>query len=281
MTTRDQLLEAYQLIKDGQRIKAESILSLVLDADPDNADGWWLMANAVKAPDEQREALSHVLRLRPDHAKARKMLDDLDGRDDMPGIDDLTRGGESFEAEYGSERPPIILKKPKKNNNNTLITVLAIFGALMIVGCGLCAFVSLRMADVVQTAMNDPEVAMALEELAMMAESEGFTSVPRARGIIEPGQTVRGTVGAFTDEAWTFQGRAGDHLTIELNARDASLDPVVEIYEPDGSLLDSDDDSGANYNSYLEVRLPVDGTYTITASAFDRGGAYELRVRRS
>jgi hypothetical protein len=277
-TIRDQLLEAYQLIKDGQRIKAESILSLILDADQNNADAWWLMANAVKAPDERREALTHVLRLRPDHAKAQQMLADLNARD-MPDLDDLTGDDDLFEAEYGKEAPPIILKKPKRNNN-TLIMVLAIFGAIIILGCGACAFAAMRVANVVETMADDPEVAMMFEELAMLVESEGFSGPARDRGIIEPGQTVQGTVSALTGEKWIFRGSQGDRLSIELNARDSTLDPVVKIYEPDGSFLAEDDDGGPDYNSSLEVQLPLDGMYTILASAYDQGGAYELIVRR-
>jgi len=51
------------------------VLLPVLKADEQNADAWWLMANALTDPNDAREALETLLRLRPDHDKAQRMLD--------------------------------------------------------------------------------------------------------------------------------------------------------------------------------------------------------------
>jgi hypothetical protein len=74
---RAKLVHAYNLIKEGKKQDAESVLIDVLRAHPDNADAWWLMANALTDPDEQREALQEVLQLRPGDEKARKLLDKI------------------------------------------------------------------------------------------------------------------------------------------------------------------------------------------------------------
>lgn len=75
--TRNQLKQAYTYIEQERLDEAISILQRILRNDPDNADAWWLMANAVSEPAEAAEALSNVLRLRPDHAEAREAYDQL------------------------------------------------------------------------------------------------------------------------------------------------------------------------------------------------------------
>ena len=70
-----QLQEAYQLIKSGQRQAATRILLTVLKQDRDSADAWWLLANATSDPQKQQQALNQVLRVKPDHNAAQKLLD--------------------------------------------------------------------------------------------------------------------------------------------------------------------------------------------------------------
>jgi hypothetical protein len=75
--TRKQLKQAYTYIQQERLDEAITILRRILRDDPDNADAWWLMANAVSEPADAAEALSNVLRLRPDHAEAREAYDQL------------------------------------------------------------------------------------------------------------------------------------------------------------------------------------------------------------
>ncbi len=69
-----QLRQAAELIKANRRAEAVQILLPVLRADEQNANAWWLMANALTDPNDAREALETLLRLRPDHEKAQRML---------------------------------------------------------------------------------------------------------------------------------------------------------------------------------------------------------------
>jgi hypothetical protein len=75
--TRNQLKQAYAYIQQERLDEAITILRRVLRDDPDNADAWWLMANAVSEPADAADALSNVLRLRPDHAEAREAYEQL------------------------------------------------------------------------------------------------------------------------------------------------------------------------------------------------------------
>ncbi|MCA9905409.1 MAG: pre-peptidase C-terminal domain-containing protein [Anaerolineae bacterium] len=72
--SRAQLVQAYNWIKAGKKQQAEKLLISVLQQHPENADAWWLLANALNAPAEQEEALQEVLKLRPGDEKAQKML---------------------------------------------------------------------------------------------------------------------------------------------------------------------------------------------------------------
>jgi hypothetical protein len=78
MSTSDQLQQAYRFIRDGNKTQATAILVPIVRSEPNNADAWWLLANAVSTPDQQRRALEQVLRLRPNDDKARRMLDRID-----------------------------------------------------------------------------------------------------------------------------------------------------------------------------------------------------------
>ncbi len=70
----DQLRQAYELIRQGQKEEAVVLLQPILRSDRNNADAWWLMANALTDPAKQVQALNEVLRLRPNDARAEKML---------------------------------------------------------------------------------------------------------------------------------------------------------------------------------------------------------------
>ncbi|MBO9309971.1 MAG: tetratricopeptide repeat protein [Chloroflexi bacterium] len=117
--TREQLKQAYAYIQEERLDEAIAILRRVLRDNPDNADAWWLMANAVSEPADAAEALSNVLRLRPDYAEAREAYDQLiaeypalapeqptEPAFDMSDfdIDDLL--AQSPDAEPPSARPP-------------------------------------------------------------------------------------------------------------------------------------------------------------------------------
>ncbi len=75
--TRSQLEQAYRLIQQEDLDKAIAILKPITGAQPDNVDAWWLLANAVSEPEDANQALSNVLRLEPNHAQARTLLDQL------------------------------------------------------------------------------------------------------------------------------------------------------------------------------------------------------------
>lgn len=78
------LQQAYQYIKDKQYFEARAILLPIVQAEPENADAWWLLANAQTDPNASRDALNIVLKLKPENANARAMLERIDARYPQP-----------------------------------------------------------------------------------------------------------------------------------------------------------------------------------------------------
>ncbi|MBE2182621.1 MAG: tetratricopeptide repeat protein, partial [Anaerolineae bacterium] len=84
MSTSQQLQQAFQYIKNGQQQEAAQILVPIVRAEPNNADAWWLLANAVTNGEQQRRALEKVLSLRPGDERAQKKLSQLTGAPTPP-----------------------------------------------------------------------------------------------------------------------------------------------------------------------------------------------------
>lgn len=76
-STRRALQTAYQLIKDGRKEPAFSLLASVIKANPGIADAWYLMGFAVDDPQKRLHAFRQALRIDPAHEGAKKQADRL------------------------------------------------------------------------------------------------------------------------------------------------------------------------------------------------------------
>ncbi len=110
----------------------------------------------------------------------------------------------------------------------------------------------------------------------------GSSSVPAiptgGSGSLSYGDTVTGTLNQ-TQDSWTFEGRAGDSVTIAMTSAD--FDTYLELYGPDGQVVTTNDDGGQGLNSLIDnFVLPADGTYTIVARSFANAGtgSYSLSL---
>lgn len=99
----------------------------------------------------------------------------------------------------------------------------------------------------------------------------------RAAGRLEAGDNRRDE-GGYSD-AWEFEGRAGQHVLVEMTSRD--FDAYLELYDPRGNLIASDDDGGEGTGSFISIALPNSGRYRLQARSFgasDMVGFYELML---
>jgi hypothetical protein len=103
-------------------------------------------------------------------------------------------------------------------------------------------------------------------------------------GVFSPNQYI---IGAISDEYYgvehTFSGRAGEEITITMKKFKGTLDPYLSLRGPDSTTLDTDDDGWTGRNSKIEITLPQDGAYTVTATrcgGYDgtTSGQYILRI---
>jgi hypothetical protein len=69
-----QLKQAIELIKSGDRAKAVTIISTVLKTDKSNVNAWYLLANALTDKDKQIKALENALKIQPSNTRASTML---------------------------------------------------------------------------------------------------------------------------------------------------------------------------------------------------------------
>lgn len=94
-------------------------------------------------------------------------------------------------------------------------------------------------------------------------------------------QRVEGWLGNSTPSiTYCLRASAGQVLSARMFALDNQLDPYLQIFDPDGGLLDENDDGlNIGYNSFLTVYIPQDGVYRIVATRYgDTAGRYALRV---
>ncbi len=74
---------------------------------------------------------------------------------------------------------------------------------------------------------------------------------------------------AGEQHTYTFAGAEGQGASISLWAGgNFSLDTFLTLRDPNGVVIAEDNDSGEGSNSYIEIILPADGTYTIVVSGY-------------
>ena len=80
-------------------------------------------------------------------------------------------------------------------------------------------------------------------------------------------------------EIHTFEGVAGEVVTIELTSDD--FDTYLLLQDPAGDLINQDDDGAGGTNSRITLTLPSTGTYTLIVNSYAAGetGAYSLEWR--
>ncbi len=97
-------------------------------------------------------------------------------------------------------------------------------------------------------------------------------------GISIPGG-ASGTLEGNGGDTWSFYGYQEQVLTFDLFSAD--FDTYIEVYDPYGSLIGSDDDGGEGLNSRLILTLPLEGTYTLIARGYQMtaSGSYTISIQ--
>jgi hypothetical protein len=97
-------------------------------------------------------------------------------------------------------------------------------------------------------------------------------------GTLEIGGSQSATLDTIYEaHDWTFQGTAGQQVTISVEGV-GDVDPRVTLIGPGGDRLAADDDGGGDLNALLTYTLPSDGTYTARVDVFT-AGEYTITLR--
>jgi hypothetical protein len=100
------------------------------------------------------------------------------------------------------------------------------------------------------------------------------------RGTIAVGETVSGELGRDRGDAWHFSSGPG---RFDFVAQGDGLDLILELYDPDGELLDYADRTFEGDEERLAtVNIPDDGRYILVVrDYFGEGGSYTLSATES
>lgn len=275
-STRAQLQEIYQLIKTGQNEHAVESLRALLTVDPNNADAWWLMANASRDPAEQRSAVDRVLLLRPDHKQAQEKLTALKAAEEFR-FDEPEKPKRDF-----SSAPPVIVQS-QKSGTNPLVIILAVVGGLALVVCGVCFVISIQGATLFGSAMATIAESVTSLPGAFNDFEDDLSDISslKSQGSISIGKRVTGQITSpFGYNGYTFSGETGQDITITVSSSDSDFLPRVALYDSSGSLIESG--GGLNFeateDATISASLPSSGTYTIVVGGFVSVGDYTLEV---
>ena len=98
-------------------------------------------------------------------------------------------------------------------------------------------------------------------------------------------KAVTATLGGGQSTNYTFTGKAGDKLTLTMNAIGGDIHPLLDLYDPQNRLIAEDDHSGGKGNAFLQgIVLPATGTYKLVASNKQPSGStgkYSLIISSS
>jgi Bacterial pre-peptidase C-terminal domain len=99
---------------------------------------------------------------------------------------------------------------------------------------------------------------------------DGYSTTQK--GPLGSGVSCSSTIADISSaDNWTFEGKADQSVTIDVKAQ-GDADPNLTVIDPNGDVIDSDDDSGGGTSPLLTTTLPEDGVYTFRIDMFTEGG---------
>lgn len=94
-------------------------------------------------------------------------------------------------------------------------------------------------------------------------------------------QPVKANLGPGQSTDYTFDGKAGDRLTVNMNTTGGDLNPLISLYDPQGRLIGENNEGNVKDTASLQgIVLPADGTYRLVATNENKaaGGQFGLIV---
>jgi hypothetical protein len=108
-----------------------------------------------------------------------------------------------------------------------------------------------------------------------------FADLGTFRAVLENG-AVMGEIfaaGSGRNHVFTFEGRAGQFVTLRMERVSGSIDPLLTLYSPVRAALATDDNGGGGSTALLRnILLFDDGLYSVQAAGGGFPGAYEISL---
>ncbi|MBO9309209.1 MAG: hypothetical protein J7551_05440 [Chloroflexi bacterium] len=242
-----QLKEAYALIKAERRAEAYELIAPILAQQPDYVDAWWLAAHSAPTLRAAMLACQKVLALKPDHAPAKLMLEELSRR---ATIEERARMLEQ------PRRPKLQSAKPSKALQKVLL-VAALAALPIAIFLGAVVFTGETFGLPIGQLFSFEQDLPALPLIA--ADESG--------GLGRPSPTIRaGTLPVGAKHSYRFNApRANIILQLEVHFLLFRTDKIpreaVRLRLPSGFVQPPRDSAGAP-NS-ISFFLPYPGIYTL------------------
>lgn len=129
------------------------------------------------------------------------------------------------------------------------------------------------------------EVSDFFQETGRYTLSIAQAETPRysGGGRIEFGQAIQGELPAENQQIWTFDGAAGQFVSIVVEPTGSEFDTILNIYAPDGQRLAAlDEGFSGDPEVVAGLELPLTGPYSIVVSSFSgQGGGYTVSLNES
>ncbi len=144
-----------KLLQTGQKDKARQLLITYVRQNPNDAGAWWALSRVVENRQQEKECLQRVLKLKPDHAQARRRWVTLTAPDNLGAERSILpkeNSSEQKQAQIKSapRRSPSAQKKKKISS-----WVIMSIGTFFLLGiAGIVYFSFVIISDV--QAMNAP-----------------------------------------------------------------------------------------------------------------------------
>jgi uncharacterized repeat protein (TIGR01451 family) len=178
----------------------------------------------------------------------------------VPGTATQPKSGTSMSAPHVAGAIAVLKQINPAMSVNALVSLLATNGPL-VTDQRTGGFISKRRLDVYE-AMCD----------LISCDSDDFRSLAL-------NATLTGSIAAAADrDLYTFNGIAGNKLTLSLNRTSGGVDPYLELTDPDGIRIALNDNGGGVPNALISgLTLAKTGKYVITASTKNgSSGNYSL-----
>ena len=222
-------------------------------------------------------------------------LDDLFSSSPTPPqnqgpVDDLFSSPPPNNAPAGGPYVPPPPQPPQRRGNPVLYIILGVVIAFMCLCVGCIAITggsifAISQNPTVKAAVATGQVAFGTG-MAMGAAPTALPSDVQTKGAITANQQQSGNLTGFNQDVWTYNGKSGEAITINVTAQDSHQAMVAGLYDATGKLLIGTTlVSSIQPTQTLQFTLPADGTYSILVGALGGtagvNGNYTVKVQSS